>query len=605
MAAVKPPAVFALLLGWLLIFLLQANPTRVGDGDEHLALALNIARGGGPALSADDLARLDEDFARLGTPQAVDALRMPDLVGRDGQQDLPHFWLYALLAVPFVWLTQVAGTSPLWAFVALHAVLLGTLAWLIAASRAASWTAILLLGPIVWWIDKPSADVLIFVSLAGALLLWPRRPGVALMLLGVAAGQNIGFILVLSLFAVWGSIERPARLMCPRWRLALAVATALALASPVYYVWRLGVPSPLTAYAPTRFPGLLDLLFPFTDVNMGVITRFPPFVFAVGTAAYLLARHELIRLREPFLATTALAALALLYVVSQPLDQNHAGSPDISRYAVWMLPLATPLLLQAATSARAATRQTGVAFGLLAAVWSMVEFRPSRPDTHLQPTPLAARLWTRHPMWNNPRPESFAERISNRRPAMVPTATAGCEKVLLYEGEWPVFCLPLGQPPEQCRDRGRFCYANRTATGAGYLFVDAGPNVLANVERAERTWTRETPAVATLRQLIDGMEPGEPDDPIVSVRGVFNTAWSHPWTGDEGGVFYVRNVRADAHLAVRARVPMTARVIDIGRQIEVSTVDLAGATSNPEIVALPEGATDVAVVFSRRATPAG
>src|SRR5690606_21597530 len=107
---------------------------------------------------------------------------------------------------------------------------------------------------------------------------------------------------------------------------------------------------------------VLDLVFPITDVNMGLAMRFPPFVVAVVSAVYLLARHELLRLREPFLATTALAALALLYVVSQPLDQNHGGSPDLSRYALWLMPLAAPLLAQAATSARAATRRLGLVF---------------------------------------------------------------------------------------------------------------------------------------------------------------------------------------------------------------------------------------------------
>ena len=69
------------------------------------------------------------------------------------------------------------------------------------------------------WIDKPSADVLIFTSVAAGLLLWPTRPSVALVLLALAASQNPGFLLIVALFAVWGSIERPARLLCRRWRI--------------------------------------------------------------------------------------------------------------------------------------------------------------------------------------------------------------------------------------------------------------------------------------------------------------------------------------------------------------------------------------------------
>jgi hypothetical protein len=599
-AAVKPPATFAALCAWLLLFVLQAAPTRVSTSDEHVAMALNLARGAGPAFSADDFAAIDATLAAHGHAPVSASLRMPELVGRDGQQDVPHFWLYALTSVPVVWMTSLAGADPLWAFVVVNTLLLGGLALVITVTGGASWTALLLLSPIVWWIDKPSADVLIFVSLGAGLLFWPSRPSLALVLMAVAGSQNPAFVLTTGLFAVWGSIERPSRLLCRRWRAALALAAVLTVIGPAYYIWHLGLPSPLTAYAPTHFPGLLDLFFPITDVNMGLGMRFPPFVLAIVTAIYLLARHELLSLREPFLATTALAALAVLYVVSQPLDQNHGGSPDLSRYALWLMPLAAPLLAQAASSGRATTRRLGVVFCVAAAVWTLADFRPARAERNLEPTRLADWLWTRHPMWNNPRAESFAERVSHQRPAVVPTATAGCEKVLLFEGEWPVQCLPLGQPLESCREPGRFCYANRTATGAGYLFVDAGATTGVAITKGERTWTRETPAVATLRKLIEGMTAGEPASPTVSVRGVWNVAWAQPWTGTEGAVLYARQTRADARIAVRARVPMTARVIDLGRQVDVASVPIAGGTDEPEIVPLPEGATDLAVVFSRR-----
>jgi hypothetical protein len=96
------------------------------------------------------------------------------------------------------------------------------------------------------------------------------------------------------------------------------------------------------------------------------------------------------------------------------------------------------------------------------------------------------------------------------------------------------------------------------------------------------------------------MTAGEPEVPTVSVRAVWNVGWAQPWTGPDGAVLYARQTRADARIGVRARVPMTARVIDLGRQVDVATVAIAGGTDEPEVVPLPEGATDVAVVFSRR-----
>ena len=52
----------------------------------------------------------------------------------------------------------------------------------------------------------------------------------------------------------------------------------------------------------------------------------------------------------------------------------------------------------------------------------------------------------------SPRAEAFAERTSHREPAIVPTATPGCEKVLLFEGRWPVTARPRRRRRRQpCR----------------------------------------------------------------------------------------------------------------------------------------------------------
>jgi len=95
----------------------------------------------------------EAELRALGPSFATASLVHPDLVGRDGRQDVPHFWLYPLLAAPWVWLALTCGVSPLWGFVMLHALLLGGLAALILARPAPVWTSLLLLSPLVWWID--------------------------------------------------------------------------------------------------------------------------------------------------------------------------------------------------------------------------------------------------------------------------------------------------------------------------------------------------------------------------------------------------------------------------------------------------------------------
>ena len=588
------------LVAWLGVALWHAHPVRVGDGHEHVAVALGLARGQGPSLPPDQIPALEAELRALGPSFATATLAHPDLVGRDGRQDLPHFWLYPLLATPGVIVARMLGASPLWGFVALHAVLLGALAALILSRPAPVWTSLLLLSPIVWWIDKPSPDVLLVACLAGAMLLWTTRPAVSMVLLGVGASQNPGLILVAALFAAWGSIERPARLMCPRWQQGVLVAALLIALPPAYYLWRLGIPSPLTAATVTRWPGLLDALFPFTDVSVGLVFRYPPFVLAVMVAAGWLAWRELARLREPFIATTVLAALALLWAVGQPISQNHGGSPDLSRYALWIMPLALPLLQQAGTSTSRTMQVAGVGLAMLSAVWTLLAFPPSRPEGHLQTTAFAQWLWTHHPMWNDPRPEVFAERVSHAEPAVVPAATPGCQKVLLYEGQWPVHCLPQDTPPDECLDAQRFCYANRTATGAGYLFMAEPLRPGFPIELAEKTWTRATPAVATMRQLVRGLVVGESDDALVSLRGLWNAAWIQQWSRPDRAVFYVRNTRADARIGVRARHRVLVRVIDLNRAVEIATYPIEPDTRHPELIPLPDAASDLAITFELR-----
>ena len=110
--------------------------------------------------------------------------------------------------------------------------------------------------------------------------------------------------------------------------------------APIYYLSRLGRLSPLTSYAAASWPSLTSLLFPLADVNMGVLVRYPPVAIVVMVA--LLQRRGW---REPAALPAALTGVALLLVISQQPNMNQGGNPDLSRYIVWLLPLALPWLL--------------------------------------------------------------------------------------------------------------------------------------------------------------------------------------------------------------------------------------------------------------------
>src|SRR5262249_45726067 len=143
---------------------------------EEEAAALNAVVFAGPPPEQSTLPRLDHFYLPL----------------RDGagRTSWPHFWLYSLLAVPFVWATAALGLSPLWAFTALNVVLLGGAFWIVSGGMRWPALALLFASPIVWWVDKAHTEVMTFAMLSSALALAGTRPWWSCVALGSAAAQN-------------------------------------------------------------------------------------------------------------------------------------------------------------------------------------------------------------------------------------------------------------------------------------------------------------------------------------------------------------------------------------------------------------------------------
>ena len=417
--------------------------------------------------------------------------------------------------------------------------------------------------------------------MARATLLWPHP--VSILLLGLAAAQNPALAVVAVVFTVAAVVAEPARLRSRAWLAAVAVGVACASTAPAYYFWRLGRFSPLTLWTGTAYwPPLASLMFPLLDVNMGVVPRFPP--GAVTVLAALAGRRGW---RSAVAVPAALSALLLLLVVSQQSNQNQGGSPDLSRYCLWLWPLTLPwLLAMDAVPARRA-RYGGVALLVIGMTWSTLAFLPTRPESYRYPTPLASWIWQKHPAWTSPTIEAFAERTSHREPGEVPTATAGCEKVLLHEASWPVSCPPIIAAPEACRGFGMYCYANRTPEGS-YVFAVIGREPVPAAAVHERTWPRPDAITAWVAAHVGRARAGEDDVAVAHLRAVFGIAWRQAWTAEDGSlVIYARDVSPGARLALRHAA---------GVSISVSTPE--GQSSElratpgeaPTMVQLPHGA---------------
>jgi hypothetical protein len=469
----QPPrrfrAVLVVVLAALAAALIvQSSFRRVGDGAEYVAMAVNLSRGSRPSLTPVQL-------AAVGTFFPGDTgfhLDMPELVGSDGRQDFPHFWLYSLLAAPLVRIAMAAGASPMAGFCALNVLLLA------AALSVAMWrygavpTLFVVAGPVIWWIDKAHTEVMTVTVLTVAIALLSPAPWWSLVVLGVGAAQNP------PLAAVWVIVLAAALairgLKAPRVWLGAAAGAAIAAVHPLYYAVRLGRLSGLLEGLDRHWPSVRELLTVLIDPNVGILVM-DPFLAAALIAGLVYAwRRAPGNLRAADHIAAAGIGTALLVVFAQTTNFNSGGTPGPSRYGLWLLPLALPLL--ADVPERAAWWRVLAAASL---VWCAIVFAPRRPDHYLEPTPLASRLWSSWPALDNPVAEIFAERVSGREPSpSPPIATRDCSKVLLAgrggQPVWPERCQPT-PAPTFCLESGALCYANRTEAGYSFSRAPSGP----------------------------------------------------------------------------------------------------------------------------------
>ena len=125
----QPPSPRQQTLGAACLVLLLAalasgsSPRRVGDGDEYLAMASNLAHGRRPSLSATEFSDSNRRMVAWHWSEARPAI--PSLVAADGRQDYWHFWLYPLVIAPFVGISGVLGINPNHGVTCAHLLMLG------------------------------------------------------------------------------------------------------------------------------------------------------------------------------------------------------------------------------------------------------------------------------------------------------------------------------------------------------------------------------------------------------------------------------------------------------------------------------------------------
>ncbi len=462
----------ASLIGLTLGLISLSSPRRVGDGAEYLAMSLSLADGSAPSVPASVITRVPEFFPGDTGINLVD----PNYRGADGRQDYTHFWLYPLLAAPFVRIALANGVNPVYGFTALNCLLL-----LIAVAvlwRHVSHPVVLLFaaGPVLWWLDKAHAEAFTFSLLTIGAACLAVAPWWSVIAFGMAAAQNPPIAGAMLVAAACGFVRHGRR--DRRMWTALVAGGALAALHPIYYYARLGIFSALHGAIDWHRPSLRELIAVPVDLNVGILVHAPFFTAAVVAATLITLWRGPRRLLTLEHGAALMVGALFLVGFSQATNVNSGGTPNPSRYGLWLLPMAVPFF---SASSEVAERGWFRVLAAASMVWCAVTFAPRLPDNYLKPDALAASVWRRWPALDNPVAEIFAERVSGREPAQPPIATAGCEKILLLADSkgvaWPGSCAQTRVGP-LCAQPGALCYANQVEDGYEFVRAPSSPSWL-------------------------------------------------------------------------------------------------------------------------------
>lgn len=604
MTAVRERARFLLMAGAVALCLVAGSPARVvGDGGEYLTQALNFATLHLPPLGRRALIDLQPVVTDLAPHLEQWNLREAVVLAPDRTGDFLHFWFYALLATPYVWLTWLVGISPLHAFTLLNLTILGTALW-VAWPRLGPWlTMLLFAGPLVWWIDKAHTEIFTVSLLTIAVLTMRDRPWWALVSAGAAATQNPPVTIVVLLILGVLIVERRAAVLTDR-RLIAGAGAGLALAAlgPVYTFLRHGTPSLLLYATRPGFPTWAEISAPVIDPSLGLVGNYPLFLAGLLAAgAWLSWKHPRTWL-TPEMCVTVCASLVFLYSFARTSNVHHGATPSLTRYALWLIPMSMPLWIAARDAAGVRARPFIAAMAVVSAVVSVFAFHPRIADNSREPTWLAAWVWGRHPSWHNPLPEVFAETHLHREGTRVPAATPGCEKILLAgsagaDGVWPIPCMPAPLPA-MCREQDVMCYANRR--GDDYTFVRAPGREAAPERLASGVWPAGSEAaVERVYRTVGWSRMLEAPTSIVALRAHHGLRFSAFGT-DERFFLVLLPAAPDAVLRFRSSHALDGEIVDAMTGDVLSRPHFTGPATDLWDVPVPSGQAGVVLMTMTR-----
>ena len=580
----------ALAVGFgLAVCLVAAKPPQIsGDGGEYLVYSLNFVALHGPSLRTRDLEGLKQE-ARDYAPHLEDETFYRNAVpGLGGRRDFMHFWFMSLAAAPFVALAKVVGLPAIYGYAGLNVTMLLGALWVALPRIGIPASILLFASPVVWWLDKAHPEVFTFTLLAVGVLLVRDKPWWAMIAAGTAATQYPHVIIFVGVIAVVAVAFHRPWLTDRRFIAGLGAASLVGLLHPAYYYYRHGTPSLLLQVSNTGAPTPAELSAVLFDPVIGLIANFPMFLVVVATVTVMLVRKGWRGLLAPDVVVSGAIALFFLWVFGVKDNVHHGATPAISRYALWFIPLAIPLLRVDRLSSPA-WRRFAWTTAMISAPIYVLAYHPSVPEHGREPTWAAEYLWRQHPAWNNPLPEVFVGTLGRTEDLDVPVKTEGCEKILIggpgEAGTWPTPCFPPPLPVP-CGSRGVWCYANRTAAGYAFLRAPGRWNGVPLVN--QDTWPHD--AEQTVRRVYEEWEwrTMRQNVPQLSALESARDVRVQSLEGPDRFILVLSEPKPGAALTFKLPASMTGVLVDARTGQTLQTLRFSGPAGQTWGVTIPE-----------------
>lgn len=523
----------------------------VGDGGEYIAYAITLSHGEVPPLSSAAIARFRADIEPFDPALVSWPLEDQGRRTADGEVEFVHFWLYPSLAAPGVAVMRLLGLDPRHAFTLLNIGLLAAGFLLVVRSVGVSAGVLLFLSPIVWWVNKAHPEPFILSLTAIAFAQWRQRPAVAVACAGLVAAQVAPFAILVPALAIGAAVSRPAVLRGRAFAAGVVAGVLLAAWPALHYLAAFGRVSLVADLIAPHWPSRAEFGVTLLDLNLGLVANWPLLAAVVVLAVVGVARREPRSLLRADVVASVVAAAVLLLSFAQIGNFVHGATPGIIRYAMWLAPLAIPLI--AASQEKGSARTLAFAAAASACL-SVVAYRPSVAEFAHRPTWIATWVWGHAPNWSRPLPRVFMGSLDPHR-VTGPVAPEGCGKILLMgrgesQGMWPRPCPPA-PVPAFCSEPGVLCYANRS--GRKYTFHRLDDTVDWLKYDPASVWPKAAePAIRIAMSHVDwwSMAPRDPRRLDASIARVEGATIEYLYVSNDAVFMTVRDVTDGARLVL-------------------------------------------------------